>query len=1667
MACTSRPVLITALLLMLCAIIGQSLGAMKPAPAPMAVPTASPAGAAAMAQGPAAAWQGITRTVASVPYADGAKITFANGYEIDTRSGDPDLPAGMKYETPKDGDYTYYIVQFRGPIRQEWRTGLEAEGAQVMFYLPNYAFVVRMTEEIRARLAATKGEINWTGLYHPAYKISDRIAARTKGGMMWAQVLLFGPERTADIVAQIEALVGRKTWYTQENEWAPGQWDRQIYVEVGAGDLPALSRIRGVCWVEPMHQDRLDNMYASSCVQRGVSSGSDTIRPLWRKGITGQGQVVLDLDSGCRPGQQYFIGASARTGWYWDASERKVVAQQPAGYYLETLWGWTHGWASRFGDEAAASYHGTHTSGSICGKDTITSTNARYNGMAPDARLCFVDGEGDSGGIYGTYPPYVGAWGFDSLYLHTGLRTYISSNSYGDSSVNGEYDAQAAAVDQFMWSHKDFLFFYSDGNDGAKTSPGCKAGSPGTNKNGVAVGALADAQNAKASYSSYTKNVDGRINPTVCTPGGSSSYIISANGGSNSGTQVMQGTSMACPVAAGACALARQYYTEGWYPSGTKVAADGFVPSAALLKATMIISGDSVTSSSGRRSSGFSPSDSFGFGRVNLDTALYFSGDSKKMLLDDNRVGLLTGESQTYLVNIPSGATDLRAALVWTDYPGSTTAALAIVNNLDLFAYEPGDTNVYRGNRYTASTIIMQSTPDPTTSDTVNVMEGVKRVAPVAGLWRITVTGANVAYGPQPYALVVTYRTTTTATMGKVYLDKQYYSVPPAGGSNDTLRITVADPNRTAASCNVRVSAKLVEAVPETVALAKVGDGLYQGKVPLWLGNVNHGDGILSVSRYDTITALFTDDDPAFTDTARAYMDWGLTISNIRAVDPAPPNATQKLIQFATSEQARSKIYYGLTTALGSTMSVDTPLVSSHSVKLTGLAASTTYYYDVEATDYRGNTVRDNNGGRHYQFSTGSSSGADVLVVVLNDDLQGEEFANPEYLTRALTSGGWSYDWWSTKDQGIFTRNQLRKYKAVFFQVGQENYPAFNVAQRETIKLYHMDGGRFSFGSHDCGWDTWLNTTNGKTAAIRAADTMFCRRFLHFTYKGDITATTWTQCRGVTGDPISGSYAASPYATYTPYRDGAAGDSILTSPSDTVPGTGSYVWSGSAAADSCGIKWASTANLGTPGVGVWGGYPTRVVYNGFEITQVEGAVANSAVRTDILNKLFIWLIGHDHPKDTIRLPVAGTAYSTSPVKIKWNSYVFGGAALDTTWIEYSSNGGNSWNLISKAATYGLTDSINWDISSLANGPYYQVRVRVSDKNVHPSMSGSDTVGNFTINRSGGDNTGPLINAGTLALKWNPVCNVLADTVTPAVAGDTVLVISAVASDSSCGLSPIAAAKCSINIGGTPYVYTMSPGDGSFNSVVETVRDTVRVVWTKGNYKLYVMAADNSAKALRWGVPDSTWFTVTAKGALSVTMSMMDAWATDRGIAITWRTESENNSYKWQVERSEAAAGPYAVIAELAASNTSQPHTYDVSDPAVRAGVTYYYRIVEVDQSNERTEYGPLMVLARGLRPPDSYALAPARPNPFGNKLEIQYQLPTTSAVHLAIYNITGQKVRTLQDGAQGAGYYSVAWDGRNQDGKQMANGVYFYKLSARADGNGDAFNAIRKATLLK
>ena len=93
--------------------------------------------------------------------------------------------------------------------------------------------------------------------------------------------------------------------------------------------------------------------------------------------------------------------------------------------------------------------------------------------------------------------------------------------------------------------------------------------------------------------------------------------------------------------------------------------------------------------------------------------------------------------------------------------------------------------------------------------------------------------------------------------------------------------------------------------------------------------------------------------------------------------------------------------------------------------------------------------------------------------------------------------------------------------------------------------------------------------------------------------------------------------------------------------------------------------------------------------------------------------------------------------------------------------------------------------------------------------------------------------------------------------------------------------------------------------------------------------------------------------------------------------------------------------------------------------------------------------------------PKEFALAQNFPNPFNANTTIAFQLALASQVELAIYSISGQRVRTLISGSLPAGHHRLQWDGRNEQGELAASGAYLYQLSA------DDFVATRQLMLLK
>ena len=74
------------------------------------------------------------------------------------------------------------------------------------------------------------------------------------------------------------------------------------------------------------------------------------------------------------------------------------------------------------------------------------------------------------------------------------------------------------------------------------------------------------------------------------------------------------------------------------------------------------------------------------------------------------------------------------------------------------------------------------------------------------------------------------------------------------------------------------------------------------------------------------------------------------------------------------------------------------------------------------------------------------------------------------------------------------------------------------------------------------------------------------------------------------------------------------------------------------------------------------------------------------------------------------------------------------------------------------------------------------------------------------------------------------------------------------------------------------------------------------------------------------------------------------------------------------------------------------------------------------------------------------------PNPFNPSTTIVYEIGEEGPICMEIYNIRGQKVKTLVDGFKVAGMHRVVWDGRDDNGRRVASGIYQYRLTTR-DGS--------------
>jgi len=147
--------------------------------------------------------------------------------------------------------------------------------------------------------------------------------------------------------------------------------------------------------------------------------------------------------------------------------------------------------------------------------------------------------------------------------------------------------------------------------------------------------------------------------------------------------------------------------------------------------------------------------------------------------------------------------------------------------------------------------------------------------------------------------------------------------------------------------------------------------------------------------------------------------------------------------------------------------------------------------------------------------------------------------------------------------------------------------------------------------------------------------------------------------------------------------------------------------------------------------------------------------------------------------------------------------------------------------------------------------------------------------------------------------------------------------------------------------------------------------------------------------------------------------------------------------------------PHVLFQNKVSGDTAIPYLHTVWSECAE-----YYE-VGYNKLNLKQATGGGQQSASSTPIPKKPALSACRPNPFRDRTQINYQLPTAGNVSLRVYDVTGRTVRTLASGFQKPGAYSVTWDSRDSRGRQVAHGVYFYRLDT------PGFRDVKKAVVTR
>lgn len=652
-----------------------------------------------------------------------------------------------------------HLVQFVGPIKDEWLASVAATGALPIQYVANNGYIVWADESSRAALStmAAKNEfVQFSAVYQPAYKLGSSLQERANADSVTdskelvtvtIQMLNHAGKSATEKLIKDTAVSIQIPWHNILDY-------QNTTVTIPVSDITKIAQQPDVYWVgERFERTKMDEV---------------------------QGQIVAGNISGGSPSGTGYLPWLNSKGFSTDPADYPVVDIVDDGIgngSVNSNDSTLHEFGST-GNPTRLSYVDNCTnSANGAGPDGHGHINVNIaGGYDTRAGFPFRDPNGYQRGLgISPYGRFAGTRIFDNSGFDlsscsgtdTGLikssqdsGAQITSNSWGCGGCAGQYDDSSQAfdvgvrdADLTQSGNQEMIMLFAAGNDG----PGSGTiGTPGNGKNMITVGASenvrpndedgswTDGCNINSSgandwrdiisFSSRGPAPGNRIKPEVIAPGthiqGTASTNGSYNGsgvcdqyrpGSQTTFAASSGTSHSTPAVAGVASL-YYYWLENTH---------GITPSPAMMKAYLVAHPTYLT---GVSANDTLPSNDQGYGMPNMEVA--FDNTSRQLV---NQTHLFTSSGQTWTWNgqVDDPSKPIRIVLAYTDAPGAVGTSPQ-VNNLNLTAVINGST--YRGNNFSG-----QWSTTGGSSDSLNNYEAIFLPAGTTGNVDITITAFNIA----------------------------------------------------------------------------------------------------------------------------------------------------------------------------------------------------------------------------------------------------------------------------------------------------------------------------------------------------------------------------------------------------------------------------------------------------------------------------------------------------------------------------------------------------------------------------------------------------------------------------------------------------------------------------------------------------------------------------------------------------------------------------------------------------------------------------------------------------------------------------------------------------------------------------------------------------------